>query len=674
MSDHLKIYGRGEGLPPLALPKSVEIETYPSLGLMGLEPLLSCPDGSLFSRTGVELKGAWAHPFFSGQTALLSGVFRTVPRGDLKRALSSGLFRPFLTCMGRDEASLLSELREAAVLGRGGAAYPAYRKWESFLQASPRNGVGKLLVCNGDEGNPGAFMDRLLLDGNPYAVLTGMMIAALVSGAQEGLIYLRGEYRRLYRDLVRLCLKAEELGILGDSMLGSGKALRICPVLGAGAYICGEESSLLRSLEGELPVPMLRPPFPTEQGYRMRPSLVHNVETWASIAEVFRIGGREYRSLGLDACGGTKLLSFSGEGIESALLELPFGAPLSEALNLLSTLPGTPYQQPELLELGGPSGGFLSPDAFHVPLTYPALSSLGADLGAGGVIALSDAEKQLSLIASMLEFSSEESCGYCTPCREGLPLLLSGLRRFLKDKDRPLALALLDGALRIRDASFCALGSGAVQPLISYLEEYLDDSEISFLYQDDCGQVYCAEPGEELLSARTVLARRGIPLPGFCFYPGLEPRGACRSCLIEQEGRIISACDHLAGSNGLYPYSTRARRAARFSLLLSAYHDLSDPYVMEQLLLAGIDREAFQDLYPAEKLILDAEQPETRCILCGLCVSACEEVPGRSVLCFSGKGSRRRVDTAFSCDSDLCIGCSACASVCPLGAIHLEEL
>jgi bidirectional [NiFe] hydrogenase diaphorase subunit len=703
--------------------ESCHLQEGASLGLFTLEPLAVCslPDGQvkIFSLALVqtpagkplELEGGWNHPFFTGQNTLLTAPLRLLRRGSLDHALSLKAFSLLPGILdrlasastgGTDSAAseLLEELSAARITGRGGSGYPAALKWKRFFSAPSHKQYGKLLICNGDEGNPGAYMDRLLLDGDPWSIMEAMALAALVSGAETGIIYLRREYTALFKRLKEACRLAEEAGFLGRNILNSGRAFHLYPVLGAGAYICGEESALIRSLEGEIPEPAQRPPYPSEQGYCGAPTLVHNVETWASIAAALKIGSRAFAAAGSSESGGTKLLSFSGSLPVPAMVEVPFGTPLKKVLELVASLPGpgemegasepAPFQEPYLLQMGGPSGGFLRPEQFKLPVDYRILEEQGAPLGSGGIIVLPP-HQELRLIRNMLSFSIDESCGACTPCREGLPFLLSAFDRCFPDpvqsmepSSAELAGMLLDAALSIGDGSFCGLGSGAVLPLIRFLGgRTAADPGRSREKGDPCLLETAAE--DSGLNLKQLLEKQGIPLPGLCFDPRLPPGSHCRCCLVESGGKILSSCSvgpaDFQGDSpmDLYPDSERARRARRFSLLLASRHSPGSGRIRQEFLQAKIalDDKGIplpEELYPGERLLFQFSDtaPSKRCILCGLCISACSEVPERHVLDRAFRGAERVIDTAFGSFNPDCIGCGACSSVCPVDVIRIE--
>ena len=312
----------------------------------------------------------------------------------------------------------------SGLAGRGGAGFPTGRKWRAVAEAP---GAPKTVVCNADEGEPGCFKDRVLMDCDPHGLLEGMALAAYATGAVRGFVYLRYEYPETFEVLERAAAEATEAGLLGDGILGASFSFRVMVRRGAGAYICGEETSLLNSLEGKHPFPRNRPPFPVTHGYENLPTVVNNVETLSSVPPIVDRGAEWYRGLGRNGHAGTKVISLSGDVARPGNYEVPLGLPLSELLDHWAggPLPGRRFQA---VTMAGLSGGFLGAADLDVTLDEPAIRAKDSFLGAGGVIVYDDSRDMVAAARDAMEFFAEESCGKCFPCRIGTQRLAERLR------------------------------------------------------------------------------------------------------------------------------------------------------------------------------------------------------------------------------------------------------
>ncbi|MDP6930095.1 MAG: NAD(P)H-dependent oxidoreductase subunit E [Planctomycetota bacterium] len=357
---------------------------------------------------------------------------------------------------------LLEELESSGLAGRGGAGFPTARKWRAVADA---DGDPKNIVCNADEGEPGCFKDRALMDWDPHAIIEGMAIAGRATGATQGFIYLRYEYPQTYSILSKALTEAEEAGFLGNDILGEEFTFNIHLRRAAGAYICGEETSLLNSLEGKHPFPRNRPPFPVTHGYEDKPTAVNNVETLASVPHIVRRGGAWYRGLGLGEHAGTKVVSLSGDIQRPGNYEVPMGLPLSTLLHEWAggPLPGRTIQA---VTMAGLSGGFLAADGLDVTLDEPSIRSKGSFLGAGGIMVFDDRRDMVAVAEGAMSFFAHESCGKCFPCRIGTQRLTERL-----SGDAGPA-QFDDWAVEVRDigetmAALSACGLGIAAPLIT---------------------------------------------------------------------------------------------------------------------------------------------------------------------------------------------------------------
>ena len=360
---------------------------------------------------------------------------------------------------------MIRALRASSLRGRGGAGYPTGLKWAA-VAAMP--GPGKVVVCNADEGDPGAFMDRTVLEGDPHAVLEGMAIAAHAVGAERGYVYVRAEYPLAIERLRRAIAQAEQCGWLGENIGGSDLRFHLELRVGAGAYVCGEETALIHSIEGQRGVPRPRPPYPAEQGVFGRPTLINNVETFATIAALLQLGPEAYGR-------GTKVFSLAGHVRRSGVLEVPMGTSLR---TIVETMGGGPPDGRHIkaVQTGGPSGGCVPASALDTPVDEVSLQRLGTILGSGGLVVLDDTTNMADIAAFFMAFSREESCGKCIPCRAGTVQLELLLRKLLARQGTTADLALLERLCPVvSEASLCGLGQSAPRPLLSSLRHFRAD-------------------------------------------------------------------------------------------------------------------------------------------------------------------------------------------------------
>lgn len=359
-------------------------------------------------------------------------------------------------------AEVIEELDGSELNGRGGAGFPTWRKWKAVAEA---DGEPKTIVCNADEGEPGCFKDRAIMCHDPHAVIEGMLIAAYATGATRGFIYLRYEYPEAYRVLELAIHEAERAGLLGEKVLGKEMSFKIYLRRGAGAYICGEETSLLNSLEGKHPFPRIRPPFPVTHGYEGLPTVVNNVETLATVPPILSRGADWYRGLGMNGEAGTKIISLSGDIQRPGNYEVPMGLPL---ITLLYEWAGGPYEgrSVQAVTMAGLSGGFLAGSDLEVTLDEPSIRSRESFLGAGGIMVFDDSRDMVEVSRMAMEFFAEESCGKCFPCRIGTQRLMERLSGEAGPKE-------LSGWVdEVNDLgatmkAICACGLGTAAPLIT---------------------------------------------------------------------------------------------------------------------------------------------------------------------------------------------------------------
>jgi NADH-quinone oxidoreductase subunit F/NAD(P)H dehydrogenase (quinone)/NADP-reducing hydrogenase subunit HndC len=371
-------------------------------------------------------------------------------------------------------ADIVEEMRASGLRGRGGAGFPTGLKWK-FAAAS--TGDVKYVLCNADEGDPGAFMDRSILESDPHAVLEGMLIAAVAIGSRHGYIYCRSEYPLAIQRLTVAIAQARELGLLGANILGSDFSFDLEIYQGAGAFVCGEETALMRSIEGKRGMPVPRPPFPAQSGLWGKPTILNNVETFANVGRIIRLGGAHYAGVGTEGSKGTKVFALSGDVNNIGLVEVDMGTPLSVLVNDIGG--GVPGKRTcKAVQLGGPSGGSIPAHLLDTPVDYEAITQAGAIMGSGGVIVMNDRTCMVDMARFFMDFIQDESCGKCTPCREGTKRQLEILQRICAGRGEPGDLRTLeDLAAVIADASLCGLGQTASNPILSALRHFRDEFE-----------------------------------------------------------------------------------------------------------------------------------------------------------------------------------------------------
>lgn len=373
---------------------------------------------------------------------------------------------------------VVEEMKKTGLRGRGGGGFPTGMKW-GFCQKSP--GPKKYIICNADEGDPGAFMDRSVMEGNPNAVIEGMMIAARAIGADEGYIYVRMEYPLAVQRMRTAIKQAEELGLLGKNLFGSGKDFDIHVMEGAGAFVCGEETALIASVEGKRGMPNVKPPFPSQKGLFGKPTVINNVETLATVAKIMEMGAKEFKKIGTLTSPGTKTFAVTGHIANTGLVEVPMGTTLRQVIDDVAG--GTTNDDGTVnkaafkaAQIGGPSGGCLTREHLDIPLDFDSLKSVGAMVGSGGLVVMNDKTCMVNVARFFLEFTQRESCGKCVPCREGTEQMLTMLNDIVEGRATLKTLENLeDLAKAVQKASLCALGKTAPNPVLSTLKHFKDE-------------------------------------------------------------------------------------------------------------------------------------------------------------------------------------------------------
>jgi bidirectional [NiFe] hydrogenase diaphorase subunit len=369
---------------------------------------------------------------------------------------------------------VIREIAKSGLRGRGGAGYPTGLKWTTVAKAVDSK---KYIVCNADEGDPGAFMDRSVLESDPHRVLEGMAIAAYAVGASHGYIYIRAEYPLAVKHLKTAIRQAERLGLLGQDICGATFSFRVEIRLGAGAFVCGEETALIASIEGGRGMPRPRPPYPAERGLWGHPTLINNVETFANIAPIIRNGGAWFSGIGTEKSKGTKVFALAGAICNTGLIEVPMGTSLRDIIFEIGG--GIPDgKQFKAVQTGGPSGGCIPEKHLDSPVDYESLAKLGSIMGSGGMIVMDETSSMVDVARYFMEFSMSESCGKCVPCRTGTAHMHDLLKKIAAGEGSPRDIDLLRRLCDlVKHTSLCGLGQSAPNPVLSTLEYFSGEYE-----------------------------------------------------------------------------------------------------------------------------------------------------------------------------------------------------
>ncbi len=384
---------------------------------------------------------------------------------------------------------VIEEIKISGLAGRGGAGFPTWFKWDAARKA-PSN--TKYMICNADEGDPGAYMDRAVIEGDPHSLIEGMLIAAYAIGAQDAMVYVRAEYPLAIIVLEDAIKQALDKGFLGQNILGSGFSCNIRIKAGAGAFVCGEETAMLESLEGKRGMPRLKPPFPAEYGYNGKPSNINNVETFANIAWIINNGGKKFAALGTEGSKGTKVFALTGKIKRGGLVEVPMGMTLRE---IIFDIGGGIRKDKEFkaVQIGGPSGGCLPASLLDTTIDYKALNATGAIMGSGGMVVMDSSTCMVNMAKFFLDFTAKESCGKCTHCRLGTKRMLEILSRITEGKGKEGDIELLEElSYAIKDGSLCGLGQSAPNPVLTTLNYFRDEYE-AHIVDKECPAKECTE-------------------------------------------------------------------------------------------------------------------------------------------------------------------------------------
>ncbi len=410
--------------------------------------------------------------FYKKQRRIALNGCGSINPEDINEGFGAGAFQGLAKALKMDRQAVIDEVLASGIRGRGGAGFPTGRKWQ-FAYNQPEG--EKYVICNGDEGDPGAFMDRSILEGNPLAVIEGMMIAGYAIGAQNGYFYVRAEYPIAVNRLKLAIAEAEKEGLIGDNILGTDFSFRVHIRLGAGAFVCGEETALLNSIEGQRGMPRPRPPFPAVKGLWQKPSIVNNVETLACIPYILREGAAKFASVGTEKSKGTKVFALGGKVNNVGLVEVPMGTTLRELIYDIGG--GIPNGKKfKAIQTGGPSGGCLTEEDLDAMIDFDNLVARGSMMGSGGAIVMDEDNCMVDVAKFYMEFICDESCGKCSPCRIGTKRMLEILTKITEGKATMDDLdKLQELAANIKSNSLCALGQTAPNPVLSTLAHFKDE-------------------------------------------------------------------------------------------------------------------------------------------------------------------------------------------------------
>lgn len=429
-------------------------------------------------------------PFFARQKKIVLENCGQIDPEKIEEYIAVGGYEALakvLTQMTPEE--VIAEITKSGLRGRGGAGFPTGKKWQAVREAK---GNPKYVICNADEGDPGAFMDRAILEGDPHSVLEGMAIAAYAVGAEKGYIYVRAEYPLAVKRLEVAIAQARKMGLLGTRIFDTDFSFDIELRMGAGAFVCGEETALIASIEGKRGEPRPRPPYPATSGLFGKPTLINNVETFANVRHIILRGADWFAQIGTETSKGTKVFALAGQVKNTGLVEVPMGITLRELI--FDVGGGVPEGRKfKAVQIGGPSGGCLPESLLDVPIDYESLKQYGAIMGSGGVIVLDDTSCMVNVAKFFLEFTADESCGKCVPCRVGLRVLLSILEKIVRGEGSEADLEELERLGRmIQATALCGLGQTAPNPVLSTLR-YFRDEYLAHIRDKACPAGVCPD-------------------------------------------------------------------------------------------------------------------------------------------------------------------------------------
>jgi len=430
-------------------------------------------------------------PFFKNQHRSILEKNQGLDPIRIFNYLSAGGYAAFEKVIRAPDPSwIIQEITDAGLRGRGGAGFPTGEKWKKARDS--KNNGSKYIICNADEGDPGAYMDRNLLEGNPHSIIEGLIIAGIAIGASQGYIYVRDEYPLAIKHASIALRQAYDLGILGQNILNSKIDFNIELIRGAGAFVCGEETALIKSIEGKMGHPNQRPPFPVSSGLHGHPTCINNVETLANIPTIINLGSKQYASIGIPGNTGTKIFSLVGKLKNTGLVEVPLGTPIN---TVVYDIGGGAEGDSKIkaIQTGGPSGGCLPAELFDLSIDYESLSRAGAIMGSGGMIVMDEKTCMVDIARYFTNFLQEESCGKCSICREGTQRMFEILKNITEGKGQEDDIELLEElGMAMKEASLCGLGQTAPNPVLSTLK-YFRGEYLSHIREKKCPAGVCKD-------------------------------------------------------------------------------------------------------------------------------------------------------------------------------------
>ncbi|MDQ7779203.1 MAG: NADH-quinone oxidoreductase subunit NuoF, partial [Planctomycetota bacterium] len=483
MEPSVLVEPRGTFYPKLATKDMVRI-----IGAVAIDEVI---EDLLFvdPKTGARIERQDDIPFFRDQTRTLLSRQEKVDPIRIYNYIESGGYSALARVLEkRDPKWIIEEVKSSGLRGRGGAGFPTGLKWEFLAKAPGKD--GKFLVCNADEGDPGAYMNRTVLEGNPHSIMEGMLIGAYATGATAGVLYVRAEYPLAIKHLIIALRQARELGLLGDNILGTGFSFDLSLVKGAGAFVCGEETALIKSIEGKMGEPRQRPPFPVQKGIDGKPTAINNVETWANVPLIINSGASGFARVGKKGNSGTKIFSLVGKIRNTGLVEVPMGMSIGK---IVDEIGGGAVGKAKIkaVQTGGPSGGCIPARKFDLPIDYESLTQAGSIMGSGGMIVMDENTCMVDVAKYFMNFLKDESCGKCYTCRKGTQRMWEILDDISKGKGTLEQVDLLEELARVvKDTTMCGLGQTAANPVLSTLQ-YFRDEYMEHIKNKRCPAAVC---------------------------------------------------------------------------------------------------------------------------------------------------------------------------------------
>lgn len=422
----------------------------------------------------------------SQKRIVLSGCGKVNPES-IDSYISMGGYNAFKKALTMGSERIIEEIKISGLRGRGGAGFPTHFKWQSAKNSQSDE---KYVVCNADEGDPGAFMDRAVLEGDPHRVLEGMMIAGVAIGAKMGIIYVRAEYPLAVKRLELAINELREKKLLGENILNSGFSFDFSIMMGAGAFVCGEETALLASLSGNRGMPVTKPPFPAQKGFRKQPTNINNVETFANVSWIIENGGSAFSSMGTENSKGTKVFALAGRVKRGGLVEVPMGITIEK---IVFDICGGIINDADVkaVQMGGPSGGCIPKDMLNTPIDYESIAKTGAIMGSGGMVVMDENTCMVDMAKFFMDFTSKESCGKCVPCRIGTTRMLEILERIVDGKGTESDIdILIELAESIKTGALCGLGNSAPNPVLTTIK-YFKDEYLAHINEKKCPAKKC---------------------------------------------------------------------------------------------------------------------------------------------------------------------------------------